>query len=232
MRTCRRCFNRHFVRVVCFQYDCPLQLTHTGFTPRPMEHIARLPQLLLASLRDAPWLWVAGALALLIALAAGVWFRRTRTRRRLKKVMRSLGPEALRNALVPDPVEGQVHVDFLVLSPAGILVIDVKDYRGMLFGGVSTDIWTQVVDGRSYKFDNPLYRNRAREAAVRALAPGSEVRGLVVFTDAGRFPRQRPAGVHMLAGLCDELGVAGATPPARLQSAWEALKQRVQGVPL
>lgn len=197
-----------------------------------MDSIARFPQLLMSSFRDAPWLWVLGAILLLVLLAGALWYYRSRHRRRLTRTMRRLGPKALRDVMIPDPVEGHVHADFLVLSAAGILVVDVKDYRGMLFGGENTDVWTQVVDGRSYKFDNPLYRNRAREAAVRALAPGAEVRSIVVFTDAGHFPRQRPNGVHMLCGLDQELAPAGTVVSDRMHSFWDQLAPRVQGQPL
>ena len=193
-----------------------------------MELIVRFPQTLLASLRDAPWVWALGVVLVIIVFGVGIRSYRNRHVRRLNRTIRGLGSRVLSNILLPDSVEGQVHVDYLVLSAGGILVIDVKDYRGMLFGGANTDVWTQVVDGRSYKFENPLYRNRAREAAVRALAPGATVRGIVVFTDAGHFPRQRPAGVYMLAGLGDELALGSAAVPAGLQGTWEQLEQRVR----
>lgn len=192
-----------------------------------MEPIVRFPQMLLASLHEAPWAWVSGVVLALGMLGLGLRYRRTRQKRRLRRAVRALGPNVMADVLVPDSVEGQVHIDFLVLNANGILVIDVKDYRGMLFGGQNTDIWTQVVDGRSYKFENPLYRNRAREAAVRALVPGAHVQGVVVFTDAGRFPRQRPAGVYMLAGLVEEL--AAAPVPPKLQASWAHLEQRIMG---
>lgn len=197
-----------------------------------MDSIVRFPQLLMSSVRNDPWLWAAGAAVVVVVLAGVLWHYRTRQRRRLRRSLRALGPQVLRDVMIPDSVEGHVHADYLVLSPAGILVVDIKDYRGMLFGGENTDIWTQVVDGRSYKFENPLYRNRVREAAVRALVPGAEVRSVVVFTDAGHFPRKRPAGVCMLSSLGEELGSSEGAVPARLQSVWNELAPRVQGQPL
>ncbi len=192
-----------------------------------MESIARIPQVLLASLHDTPWFWSSGGVLMLVLLAVGLRYRRTRQTRRLRRAIRALGTKVMADVLVPDSVEGRIHADFLVLSGQRILVVDVKDYRGMLFGGQNTDIWTQVVDGRSYKFENPLYRNRAREAAVRALVPEANVQGVVVFTDAGRFPRQRPAGVFMLAGLAEELAASDVPVSPKLQASWDRLEQRV-----
>lgn len=192
-----------------------------------MERIVRIPQLLFASLHEAPWLWASALALAIVLLLAVVRLRRTRQTRKLQREIRALGTKVMTDLLVPDSVEGRIHVDYLVLTNSGILVIDVKDYRGMLFGGQNTDIWTQVVDGRSYKFENPLYRSRAREAAVRALAPGVSVRGIVLFTDAGRFPRQRPEGVYMLGGVRQELAAVDAPIPAKLEAAWEQLVPRL-----
>lgn len=227
MRTCGRRFNRHFVRAVGFQYDPGLHCI-VLVSPSSMEPIVRFPQLLLASLRDAPMYWALGLVVFIVLLALGVWRLRGRSRRRLQRIIRGLGTAALSDVVLPDPVEGQLHVDYLVLSAQGVLLIDVKDYRGMLFGGERTDIWTQVVDGRSYKFDNPLYGNRAREGAVRAIAPGLAVRSIVVFTDAGRFPRQRPAGVYMLGELTAEFAPHDQVVPASVQAGWERLVERIR----
>ncbi len=192
-----------------------------------MESIARTPQMLLTSLHEMPWLWAWGGVLVLVLLAVALRYRRTRQARTLRRAIRALGTKVMADVLVPDSVEGRIHADFLVLSGRRILVVDVKDYRGMLFGGQNTDVWTQVVDGRSYKFDNPLYRNRAREAAVRALVPEADVQGVVVFTDAGRFPRQLPAGVFMLAELAKELAASDVAVPPNLQASWDRLEQRV-----
>lgn len=193
-----------------------------------MDSIARLPQLLMESLRDEPWLWALGGVVLLGLLIAVYGFFRTRSRRRVQRIVQGLGHAVRRNVVVPDSVEGLLHVDYLVLTADGVLLIEIKDYRGMLFGGARTDIWTQVVDGRSYKFDNPLHRNQACAAAVRALVPAVPVRGIVVFTDAGRFPRQRPAGVYMLGQLKTDLGLPDTPVSDKFLAAWEQLQQRLK----
>lgn len=195
-----------------------------------MDALTRLPQILLASLRDAAWLWLAGAAAALGLTVAVVRWRRSAPRRRLRRTIRRLGPRVLSDVTLPDVVEGRVHVDYLVLTTRDVLVVDVKDYRGMLFGGESTDRWTQVVDGRSFPFDNPLRENQARVQAVQALAGDVPVRGMVVFSDAGEFPRQRPPGVYMLASLLSERDPAPLhTPvPRPLQDGWRQITEAVR----
>lgn len=51
--------------------------------------------------------------------------------------------------------EGKVNeVDALVLSPAGLFLVEIKSRPGTLRGDVHT--WTWITDGRTSTFDNPL----------------------------------------------------------------------------
>ncbi len=52
--------------------------------------------------------------------------------------------------------EGKVReVDALVLSPAGLFLVEIKSRPGELTGDAHT--WTWKTDGRSYTYDNPLF---------------------------------------------------------------------------
>jgi len=195
-----------------------------------MDVLTRLPQILLVSVREYGWLWLAAVLAALAVGGAVARWRRAAPQRTLKRTIRRLGPRVLSDVTLPDVVEGSVHLDYLVLTTRDILVVDVKDYRGMLFGGETTDTWTQVVDGRSFKFDNPLRENQMRVQAAQALAGDVPVQGMVVFTPAGEFPRQRPPGVYMLESLLAERDPAPLhTPvPKPLQEAWQRVTEAVR----
>src|SRR6266700_1249817 len=51
--------------------------------------------------------------------------------------------------------EGKVsEVDALVLSPAGLFLVEIKSRPGILTG--DTHSWTLKTDGRSFTYDNPL----------------------------------------------------------------------------
>jgi len=140
------------------------------------------------------------------------------------------GCEYLRNVMVPDGVGGEIHLDFLVLTVSGLVVADVKDYRGVLFGGEKTDQWTQLVNQHSYRFDNPLFQNQLRVATLKTLLGEVPVRGCVAFTASGRFPRGMPGGVYMLDRLLGELDCAAGDGAlsVKLRLAWAQLKQQAR----
>lgn len=169
-----------------------------------------------------------GGVLLAAALGFGLWFflRRTALARRLRKVLHQLGSEHLQQVILPDGLGGEIQIDYLVRMPDRLLVIDLKDMRGVLFGGEQIEAWTQIVERRSYRFPNPLHDNRLRCQAVRELVDGVAVVGRVVFTSQGSFPRGVPEGVSQVETLVGDLG--GHLPAAigaGLDEAWAAVRR-------
>ncbi|MEN8133187.1 MAG: nuclease-related domain-containing protein, partial [Pseudomonadota bacterium] len=103
--------------------------------------------------------WVTGLLILVLLLIL-MYLLRNPMRywwegRRITRAVKRLGARVLRNVNLPDGMGGEIRIDFLMLSNDAILVIGVKRYDGMIFGGAQTDEWTQTINSRSYKFPNP-----------------------------------------------------------------------------
>ncbi|VAW75903.1 hypothetical protein MNBD_GAMMA12-662 [hydrothermal vent metagenome] len=137
-----------------------------------------------------------------VVAAAVTYFLKTSSsksgdRKALSKKISESVTEIISAVSLHDEAEGEFHYDHICLTSTGILVVDVKDFRGLLFGGANTDQWTQVLGSRSYKFENPLYHNREKVQTVKALIDEEiPVFGCVVFTSAGAFPKDQPKGVY------------------------------------
>src|SRR5258708_35096808 len=97
----------------------------------------------------------------------------------LRAAVTAAGSDHLVDMLVPDGMGGGFHVDFLLLTTRGILVIDLRDVQGNIFGGDQMAEWT-VMDGpRRFTFTNPQSALYDRIAAVRGVAgEGPVERGL------------------------------------------------------
>jgi hypothetical protein len=176
------------------------------------------------------WLpWVAGLAVGLGVLAGGlVWRARTAERRRIQRTVRRLSQESLRDVVIPDGIDGVLQIDRLLLTHRGVLTLDLRPYAGTLFGAERIDHWTQITKGGSYRFPNPLYENRLRVQAVRALLPGVPVQGRVVFTGEGWFANEPPAGVSRLETLARDLGLStGGEVAPTYRAAWEVFKQEL-----
>lgn len=183
-----------------------------------------------AFFQDKGFLWnIAPLLALLvIVLVFVVWrIRHKGDKGKLVRLLKKMGEGVLIDIEVPDGVESTVHLDCVLLTRAGILVIDIKDYAGMIFGGESIDAWTQVLGSKSYKFDNPLFQNQVRVMVVKSLALGIPVFGRVVFTRAGEFPKGKPEGVSTFVTVKDDLNYINESNElsSAMLDGWEQIKR-------
>ncbi|MFI4895974.1 MAG: nuclease-related domain-containing protein [Steroidobacterales bacterium] len=174
--------------------------------------------------------------AAVAALAAGLFFAWRWDQRRRMRAVRSLavtscGFDYLRDVLVPDGQGSALHVDFLLLTARGVIVIDLRDIAGNIFGGDQMSAWTVMHRAQRYTFVNPQTGLYDRIAAVRALAQGLPVDGRIVFTARGRFPKGLPRHTLMLDSLPSEFPVADRETMRSLlerwMPAWSAIKKSV-----
>lgn len=178
-----------------------------------------------------PNLLIAAVVATIMVLAilTSVWrvWRKRFARARLHRSIRQIGLDARQDVLVPDGMGGWLHVEFLLLTPQGVLVVELRDIRGNLFGGDQMSQWT-VMDGpRRSTFLNPQSALFDRVAAVKALAGELPVEGRLVFSRRSVFPKGLPNWTLMLDSLRTQFPpLAAATRDdllARQREPWDAL---------
>ncbi|MGQ0383607.1 MAG: nuclease-related domain-containing protein [Gammaproteobacteria bacterium] len=183
---------------------------------------------------------VVGVMLLALLAYAGTagarrW-RQHRARRKLIRAFEAASAALLRDVLVPDGIGGQLHVDFLLLTGRGILIVDFRDVEGVVFGGEHMREWAVMNGHRRTTFLNPLDALYDRVAAVRALAGDVPVDGRIVFTERAQFPKGRPPRVLRLASLeaeypAPEAGSSGH-PAERYRPAWDELISQTESSPL
>jgi len=187
----------------------------------------------LKNLPPTAWVLIAGAAVLGFGLSwLWRWYRQYRTRKALRTAVTAAGSEHLVDMLVPDGMGGGFHVDFLLLTGRGILVIDLRDVQGNIFGGDQMAEWT-VMDGpRRFTFTNPQSALYDRIAAVKAVAGDVPVEGRIVFTGRGKFPKGLPKWTLMVDSLRAEFPAAEPDSLAgtltRFTEAWQRLKSAVK----
>ena len=143
-----------------------------------------------------------GVMLLGLLAVGGVagWRRwdRYRARRQLIRSFETVSAALLRDILIPDGSGGQLHIDFLLLTARGLLVVDYRDVEGVVFGGEHMKEWAVMDGNRRTTFLNPLEALYDRIAAVKLLAGEAPVDGRIVFTSRSKFPKGRPPRVMRL----------------------------------
>jgi hypothetical protein len=153
--------------------------------------------------------------------------RRRADRKRLHLGIVSVGAEHLHNVLVPDGMGAAMHVDYLLLTSRGVVVVDLRDMRGNIFGGDQMTEWTVMSGASRSTFQNPQHALYDRVAAVRALAGELPVEGRVLFTRRGKFPKGLPRWTLMVDSLGTEFPVADSEAShswmERYRDGWQAI---------
>jgi hypothetical protein len=152
-------------------------------------------------------------LALAVAVAALVWLviRRRSRPRTLETVLNEIAFERLNGLVIPNADEGEIQIDHLVLTAQGLVVIDIKDVQGTVFGSDKMEQWTVIADDKRFTFNNPQPALYDRIAAVRQIVRQVPVAGRVVFLDGASFTKGIPSLVCDLDELMAEFGDWDAT---------------------
>lgn len=167
--------------------------------------------------------------AVVIFLLVGIFFQKTWVKeflseRKLKRLLNNLGCESLHNVIIPDGVDGNVFVEYLILTPSEILLIGVKRYRGLIFAAEAIDLWTQVIGQKSYKFENPLHQLENDISALSAYLEKSKILSKVLFINGSEFPKGKPADIVSVKDLkILQQEYAGKNVPEPLMADWKRL---------
>ena len=184
-----------------------------------------------------PWAWpVAAALLVLAAIGWGyLQYREYRARRAVEETIASIAYEMLQNVLLPNGNGGQIHVHYLLLTQRGLLVLDLLDLPGAIFGGDQMIEWTVIGKKRRFTFANPQHALYDRMAAVRLLTGDVPVEGRVLFTVRSDFPKGKPRHVVRIDSLTSDYPVvdqARGNIAAAFGDVWNNVKKHAEPNPL
>ncbi len=155
--------------------------------------------------------WIAIGLGALLLLGGGYWglraYQRRARRRALLARLERVAFAAAHQVLVPDGMGGFIHIDHLLLTPRGVLVLDTRRVAGLIFGGDQMSDWTVMGRGRRYTFSN-----------------------------AGKFTKGFPKWVLMLDGIEVEFpavdrGMRSSPAFAHFTEAWGGLVRQLRPSP-
>jgi hypothetical protein len=187
---------------------------------------------------EPQWIWIGAAVAVLAAGGtAGVRGYKRRARRlELLERLERVAFEAVHQVQVPDGMGGFYHIDHLLLTPRGLLILDTRRVPGLIFGGDQMSDWTVMARGRRYTFDNPQPALYDRIAAVKALVGEIPVEGRLLFSNLGKFTKGIPKWVLMLDSIEVEFPVVDravrstANHPLLAEN-WNRLKKHLRPSP-
>jgi hypothetical protein len=174
------------------------------------------------------------ALAFFAFFGGRIYLARRRDARRVAKVTAG-SADFLRDVLVPDGNGGDFHLDFVLLTSRGVVVIDMRDLAGMVFGGDQMTDWTLMNGAQRSTFQNPQSALYDRIASVKAVAGDTPVEGRIVFTRRAKFPKGQPRFTVSLDSIASDFPKLGAAEleiaVSKYRPGWERIKQTCKPSP-
>ncbi|MDH3374758.1 MAG: NERD domain-containing protein [Gammaproteobacteria bacterium] len=149
--------------------------------------------------------WIVPLVVALIVVVSYLLLRRGRGTR-LKRVLTEIGHDRIDNLLIPNGDEGEIQIDHLILTSQGLLIIDIKEAVGTVFGSDKMQEWAVISKDRRYTFPNPQAALYDRIAAVRHIVRQVPVSGRILFLDGAEFTKGVPNLVCNLDELLEEFG--------------------------
>ena len=147
---------------------------------------------------------IAAVALILIALLAYRYYRGTGPT--LDKALADIGFDRVDGLVIPSADEGEILIDYLLLTTKGLLVLEVKNVQGTVFGGDKLQDWTVIANERRFTFSNPQPALYDRIAAVRQIVRDVPVAGRILFLDGAQFTKGTPDLVVDLLELVAQFG--------------------------
>jgi hypothetical protein len=183
------------------------------------------------------WAIPAAIAAAVIALMVWIYLliRAYRSRKAIDAAIANVAYEMLKNVLIPNGNGGQIHVHYLLLTQRGLLVADLLDRPGAVFGGDQMLEWTAIGKKQRYTFPNPQHALYDRIAAVRLLTGDVPVEGRLLFTLRSDFPKGKPRNVLRIDDLTEDFPAvdkARGNITAAFGDVWANVKRHAEANPI
>jgi len=170
-----------------------------GAAPARQPSGAYIPSVFLLDPRRTVGYLVAAILGALLVLFVQ-WLAVGRKKRRRGREWEHRASDSFRcyvGVIVPDE-RGTTEVDEILVTPAGIFVIEKKDFGAWIFGSETDEHWTAVYrNGEKHRFQNPIRQNYRHIKALESYlgVPRSMLSSVVAFSRRSRFMTRLPSNV-------------------------------------
>jgi hypothetical protein len=174
--------------------------------------------------------WVLSGLVILLLVIWLIVRKRQSKTRTLASVLNDIAFERIEGLVIPKADEGEIQIDHLILTAQGLLIIEIKDVQGTVFGSDKMQDWTVIAEDKRFTFSNPQPALYDRIAAVRQIVRQVPVAGRIVFLDGAEFTKGVPELVSNLDDLLAEFGeqdkAAAKVKIEAFNPHWEQIQRR------
>ncbi len=177
--------------------------------------------------------WMYAGAAIVVLLVAWLIYRRSIGGDRLQRALDEISYDRVDGILIPNGDDGEIQIDHMLLTARGLLIIDIKDVAGTVFGSDKMEKWTVISNKHRFTFSNPQPALYDRIAAVRHIVRQVPVEGRVIFLDEAEFTKGVPQLVANIDQLLADFGepdeAAGKFKVEAFKPHWDLVRKAALG---
>ena len=177
--------------------------------------------------------WMIAGGVIVVLLLIWLIIRRRAAGDRLQRVLDDISYDRVDGIVLPNGDDGEIQIDHLLLTARGLLIVDIKNVAGKVFGSDKMEQWTVISDERRFTFNNPQPALYDRIASVREIVRQVPVEGRLVFLDEAEFTKGVPKYVAGLDELHAEFGepdkAAGKFKIEAFKPHWDLIRKAALG---
>jgi len=166
-----------------------------------------------------------------------IWLvrRRRRAEGGLGGLVEAVGVDRVSDILVADGMGGEIHIEHLLLTGQGLVILDVKTIKGTVFASDRMEEWTVMTAKDRVVIQNPQPALYDRIAALRLLVRDVPVSGHILFEAEADFSKGRPRDVILPDELLARYRKPDKAELERIMDAffphWELVREACKPVP-
>lgn len=154
------------------------------------------------------------------------WMNKDKFKKKTRRIIKKISCDYLSDISLDLGEEQYAFFDYVLLYKQGIMAVETRDYSGHIFASDKINEWTQIIDRKSYKFDNPFFSMEHNIELLKRVIPDQSITGVILFNDLADFPKGRPDNVMRINELYKHHGKANANDAAAdVMSNWNQLKK-------
>ena len=173
--------------------------------------------------------WGLGIITAVISSIIFFFHRQNKTfNNQLEIALGPISKGVFKDIIIPDGMGGLLEIEHLFLTDRGLLLLESYEMNGNLFGSKEIDLWTQIIDGKSFRFANPIRRLNGSRQALKSLVPTVPVYCRIIFGQSSVFPKGKPDEVLLINKLSSDLAKLTVQTDAQIeksQQAWDRISR-------
>ena len=110
--------------------------------------------------------------------------------KKVNQILENINDAKLLKDIILKTENGTTQIDHILIHKKGIFVIEIKNFKGWIFGKEKDKYWVQTIYSKKSKFYNPIRQNYGHIKTIESYLPENRrniLKSIIVFSNRCEF---------------------------------------------